>query len=139
MAGFFYSGQSDEVICFKCNLRLFDWKCDDVPNFEHTKYNPNCCYPGCCKESVQICLTLKNFLNKLDQIQFSRKKMQHELYEKLFHETSKKALLDIYDEVMIRMGGKVLRYVKHNHLIGFCPIANCENHYKSYSMPCSCD
>lgn len=139
LAGFYYSGVSDEVICFKCGLRLFQWKIGDDPTAEHDKYSLKCFDTGCCKESVQICLTVTNFSNKLDQIRFIRRIMQNDNYRELFHQESREALNDTFDKVMKKMEGRILNYVKHNHIVGLCLLANCNNHNKSYPLPCNCE
>ena len=41
-AGFTYTGKSDIVECFSCELRLDRWKKEDDPVKEHTKLSPNC-------------------------------------------------------------------------------------------------
>jgi len=41
--GFFYSGQSDIVICFSCGLQLNEWKSNDNPQIEHTKHKTTKC------------------------------------------------------------------------------------------------
>lgn len=43
LAGFYYTGQSDAVMCFYCGVELGKWMPDDVPITEHLKYSP-CAY-----------------------------------------------------------------------------------------------
>lgn len=51
-AGFFYSGQSDLVVCYSCGLYLFEWETDDDPWEEHKKLTKKECQH----------LKLKNFI-----------------------------------------------------------------------------
>ncbi len=41
-AGFFYTGESDEVMCIECKVILHDWKDTDIPLNEHIKASPDC-------------------------------------------------------------------------------------------------
>ncbi|XP_071443953.1 death-associated inhibitor of apoptosis 2-like [Hetaerina americana] len=43
-AGFFYTGQSDQVRCFYCDGGLWNWQEEDDPWLEHTRWFPNCAY-----------------------------------------------------------------------------------------------
>lgn len=43
-AGFYFTGQRDEVECFWCGGRLDDWNSNDVPVIEHCKWMPGCGY-----------------------------------------------------------------------------------------------
>ena len=43
-AGFYYTGYSDRVVCFRCRIRLKDWARDDVAAIEHEKWSPDCEY-----------------------------------------------------------------------------------------------
>ncbi|KAG1713952.1 Apoptosis inhibitor IAP [Nymphon striatum] len=43
-AGFFYKGISDCTRCFYCNISLYDWGPNDVPFFEHARWQPRCGY-----------------------------------------------------------------------------------------------
>lgn len=47
-AGLFYSGQSDTVICFSCNVRITQWMATDQPWEEHRKWSPDCLYTKMC-------------------------------------------------------------------------------------------
>ncbi|XP_059470739.1 baculoviral IAP repeat-containing protein 3-like [Neocloeon triangulifer] len=44
LAGFFYTGRGDRVICFHCNLGLKDWACQDDPLEQHERWNAACQY-----------------------------------------------------------------------------------------------
>jgi len=41
-AGFYYTGSSDEVKCFHCDISLKEWKDEDDEWERHAKRNPNC-------------------------------------------------------------------------------------------------
>ncbi|KAI4504034.1 hypothetical protein M0802_000505 [Mischocyttarus mexicanus] len=41
-AGFFYTGEDDQTLCFHCGVGLKDWELDDDPWQEHLKWFPNC-------------------------------------------------------------------------------------------------
>jgi baculoviral IAP repeat-containing protein 7/8 len=41
-AGFFYTGNSDRVICFFCGLGLKDWDLNDIPIEQHAMWAPQC-------------------------------------------------------------------------------------------------
>ena len=43
-AGFFYSGFGDKVVCFSCDLKLYNWEKTDDPWIEHYKNSPNCLF-----------------------------------------------------------------------------------------------
>lgn len=43
-SGFFYTGQSDRVLCFFCGGCLRDWEQTDVPDEEHAIWYSNCEY-----------------------------------------------------------------------------------------------
>lgn len=43
-AGFFYSGFGDKVVCFSCDLKLYNWEKTDEPWFEHCKNSPDCVF-----------------------------------------------------------------------------------------------
>lgn len=43
-AGFFYTGDSDRVICYFCDGRLKDWGIEDHPWSEHARWFPSCPY-----------------------------------------------------------------------------------------------
>ncbi|XP_059488944.1 death-associated inhibitor of apoptosis 2-like [Neocloeon triangulifer] len=44
LAGFFYTGCGDRVICFHCNLGLKDWAREDEPLEQHERWNAACQY-----------------------------------------------------------------------------------------------
>ena len=41
---FFYSGLGDKVVCFFCDLKLYNWEKTDDPWVEHYKNSPNCLF-----------------------------------------------------------------------------------------------
>ncbi|XP_015178414.1 PREDICTED: death-associated inhibitor of apoptosis 2-like isoform X2 [Polistes dominula] len=41
-AGFFYTGEEDQTMCFHCGVGLKDWEPNDDPWFEHFKWFPKC-------------------------------------------------------------------------------------------------
>jgi len=41
-AGFFYSGNRDNAICFYCGGNLRNWEDDDIPKNEHARWFPKC-------------------------------------------------------------------------------------------------
>lgn len=43
-AGFFYAGYGDCVRCFYCGLGLKFWKPEDIPEYQHARFRPNCVY-----------------------------------------------------------------------------------------------
>ena len=43
-SGFYYTGYSDLVICFYCDLHLASWNADDNPTIEHCRHNPYCSF-----------------------------------------------------------------------------------------------
>ncbi|KAK3097987.1 hypothetical protein FSP39_015077 [Pinctada imbricata] len=44
VAGFFFTGESDIVRCFCCDMGLAEWMEEDVPWEEHAKHSPRCPY-----------------------------------------------------------------------------------------------
>lgn len=48
-AGLFYTGMSDQVMCFQCGVSLRDWVASDVPFVEHAFWNPKCPYVNLIK------------------------------------------------------------------------------------------
>ena len=44
LAGFFYTGISDKVICFSCSGGLNKWKKSDIPLTEHLRSFPECMF-----------------------------------------------------------------------------------------------
>ena len=57
-SGFYYSGDSDEVICFACEGRIRDWQQDDDPMKKHAQRFPNC--PFVCGQIAGVNLTPPN-------------------------------------------------------------------------------
>lgn len=57
-AGFFYSGKSDQVVCFSCGGRLKGWEPGDDPWKEHAKYYGDCHYLKLMKspEFIENCM-----------------------------------------------------------------------------------
>ncbi|GFR84694.1 baculoviral IAP repeat-containing protein 7-like [Elysia marginata] len=43
-AGFFYAGYADCVRCFFCGLGLKYWRPEDIPEYQHARFRPNCVY-----------------------------------------------------------------------------------------------
>lgn len=43
-AGFFYSGFGDKVVCFSCDLKLYNWEKTDDPWIEHYRNSSNCLF-----------------------------------------------------------------------------------------------
>lgn len=43
-AGFFYTGEDDQTLCFHCGVGLKDWEPNDDPWYEHFKWFPKCHY-----------------------------------------------------------------------------------------------
>jgi baculoviral IAP repeat-containing protein 7/8 len=41
-AGFFYTGEGDQVTCFNCDLSLLNWKADNVLFQNHVVIRNNC-------------------------------------------------------------------------------------------------
>ncbi|XP_065340287.1 baculoviral IAP repeat-containing protein 7-B-like [Cloeon dipterum] len=62
LAGFFYTGTSDQAICFHCDLGLKDWMPDDDPFVQHCQKGANCQY-------LQMCKGLKIVLRTMHSIQ----------------------------------------------------------------------
>ncbi|KAG8229323.1 hypothetical protein J437_LFUL007131, partial [Ladona fulva] len=60
-AGFFYTGYSDRVRCFHCDLGLWEWQDDDDPWIEHARWFPNCEYVRLIKGEDFI-ISAKNLL-----------------------------------------------------------------------------
>ncbi|CCU55358.1 inhibitor of apoptosis 3 [Adoxophyes honmai entomopoxvirus 'L'] len=53
-AGLFYTNVSDNVKCFCCNVGLNNWKPDDDPWEEHTKFSKFCLYVNIIKDRKYI-------------------------------------------------------------------------------------
>ena len=49
-AGFVYTGESDRVRCFHCNVTIHNWEIDDDAWKEHFKWGENC-------EFLRMCYT----------------------------------------------------------------------------------
>ena len=41
-AGFYYTGLSDTVQCYECDIRLKNFDLDDIPMLEHCRWSPKC-------------------------------------------------------------------------------------------------
>lgn len=67
-AGFFYTGQSDRVICYFCNGKLKDWTPEDQPWKEHARWFKYCSYVLIMKgeEYVQSIGSYKNPVQNRD-------------------------------------------------------------------------
>ena len=57
-SGFYYSGDSDEVICFACEGRIRDWQKKDNPMQKHIQRFPNC--PFVCGQNAGVNLMPPN-------------------------------------------------------------------------------
>jgi len=57
-SGFYYSGDSDEVICFACEGRIRDWQEKDNPMQKHIQRFPSC--PFVCGQIAGVNLTPPN-------------------------------------------------------------------------------
>ncbi|XP_073933438.1 baculoviral IAP repeat-containing protein 1 isoform X2 [Castor canadensis] len=53
-AGLFYRGVKDIVQCFSCGVCLEDWKEDDDPLADHTKYSPDCLFLQNMKSFAEV-------------------------------------------------------------------------------------
>ena len=64
--GFYYTGKSDRVRCNFCDFELYEWKAQDKPVIEHSKWVPNCSFitkkeemnfplETSCEESEKLC------------------------------------------------------------------------------------
>ena len=49
--GFYHSGPSDTVKCFKCGVQIADWQIGHLPFHEHKRYSPNC--PLICGQATE--------------------------------------------------------------------------------------
>uniref|UniRef100_V5H1N8 Apoptosis inhibitor n=1 Tax=Anoplophora glabripennis TaxID=217634 RepID=V5H1N8_ANOGL len=49
-AGFYYTGESDIVKCYYCNIEIYKWKVGDIAIKDHLKYSNNCTYATLIKE-----------------------------------------------------------------------------------------
>lgn len=50
--GFFYTGMSDKVTCFYCNVTLKQWEKSDCVETEHLKWDPNCLFAKMVSDKV---------------------------------------------------------------------------------------
>ncbi|XP_011876982.1 PREDICTED: baculoviral IAP repeat-containing protein 7-B-like [Vollenhovia emeryi] len=41
-AGFYYTGESDKVTCFECNIEICEWQADDNPMVDHQRWSGRC-------------------------------------------------------------------------------------------------
>ena len=55
LAGFFYTGLSDKVICFSCAGGLNKWKKSDIPLFEHLRSFPDCMFAQLLASKPNVC------------------------------------------------------------------------------------
>lgn len=63
-AGFLYTGQGDETICFNCGIRLREWKEEDDPWVEHVKYSRHCIYLRTMKGQTFVDEALKHIQHR---------------------------------------------------------------------------
>ena len=52
-AGFYYQGNADEVVCFKCGIKHRNWQFRDDPVFVHKRISPNCSFIQGLQEPYQ--------------------------------------------------------------------------------------
>ena len=53
--GFYYTGHSDHVVCYKCGIQLGEWAAVDDPSERHRRLSPNCPMAlGNCIDNVCI-------------------------------------------------------------------------------------
>ena len=52
-AGFYYQGNADEVICFKCGIKHRNWQFRDDPVSVHKRISPNCSFIQGLEEPLQ--------------------------------------------------------------------------------------
>ena len=55
LAGFFYTGMSDKVVCFSCSGGLNKWKKSDVPLIEHLRSFPECMFACLSTPKASFC------------------------------------------------------------------------------------
>ena len=60
IAGFYYSGIADQVICFSCNGHIHSWAPIDQPIIEHARWFPKCSFLRNLKDDAFI----ENIQNK---------------------------------------------------------------------------
>ena len=60
-AGFYYTGQSDVVVCYACGVVAKDWHAEDEPIVEHIRFRNNCRYVNFIKSEKFIKNALKTF------------------------------------------------------------------------------
>uniref|UniRef100_A0A8D8ZSC5 Baculoviral IAP repeat-containing protein 3 n=1 Tax=Cacopsylla melanoneura TaxID=428564 RepID=A0A8D8ZSC5_9HEMI len=137
-AGFYFSGIVDEVVCFVCNVRIFAWEEDDDPEVEHKAHSPSCPFHSCCKESLQVCIFMTDFKNKLDKIYYLQKKVLENNPANCFDIIAKEVLTNTFNEIMQTLEGKNYVLMKHNHLIDLCELSDCSKHNLQHNLPCSC-
>lgn len=72
-AGYFYSGFGDKVVCFSCDLKLYNWEKTDDPWIEHYKNSPDCLFlklVGYKTESCEPMDVIPNFTSSSSITQF---------------------------------------------------------------------
>lgn len=76
-AGFFYSGQSDMVICFSCGLYLNQWESNDNPWVEHKKWlTKECNYLNLNQDTVMEEVRKYDEFKKLEAIEKNIKSLK---------------------------------------------------------------
>lgn len=58
LTGFFYLGPYDMVQCYFCNLRLHDWKENDIVALEHYFWSPHCSFLKCHTATTNVTMTI---------------------------------------------------------------------------------
>lgn len=83
-AGFFYTGQSDKVICYFCSGGMKDWSSEHLPWLEHARWFPSCPYVLLLKGKHFVeknsTITYEKELNKKDDIHFNQKNISESDY-----------------------------------------------------------
>ena len=66
IAGFFYTNQSDVVICYLCGVIIRNWQENDDPITEHMKFKRNCRFVNYKCDSLTVKKAIKT--NKNDKL-----------------------------------------------------------------------
>ena len=66
IAGFFYTNQSDVVICYLCGVIIRNWQENDDPITEHMKFKRNCRFVKYKCDSLTVKKAIKT--NKNDKL-----------------------------------------------------------------------
>ncbi|CAD7082250.1 unnamed protein product [Hermetia illucens] len=71
MAGFVYTGSSDQVLCRSCGTTISEWSELDDPWQKHVTNSPNCKYVEILKKHKLIDLTDQDLLSKITSFQLA--------------------------------------------------------------------